>query len=161
MTAAGPAPGAPLDPALAGAFRIDRDGVWCHEGVEVTHPGVLRNLYANLRAEGDRHHLQVGPLRIPVQVDDAPFVVLRADSTAEPDAILLYLSDGTREHLDHATLSVDPRGVPYCRVKEGQFRARLSVAAWLQLAAMAETDPVSGASALVLGNRRVPLQRAE
>jgi hypothetical protein len=54
-----------------GTFRIDREGVWRHEGQEVTHPGVLRNLYANLRAEGGAHYLQVGPARIPVEVADA------------------------------------------------------------------------------------------
>ena len=46
--------------------------------VEVTHPGVLRNLYANLRVDGTGHYLQAGPFRVPVQVDDAPFVVVRA-----------------------------------------------------------------------------------
>lgn len=161
MTPAGPAPGAPLDPALAGAFRIDRDGAWCHEGVEVTHPGVLQNLYANLRTEGGRHHLQVGPFRIPVQVDDTPFVVLRAGAVAEPDAILLHLSDGTRERLDEGTLFVDPRGVPYCRVKGGQFRARLSVAAWLQLAGRIEADPAGGPPVLVVGTRRSPLRQGD
>ena len=63
-------------------FRIDREGAWRHDGVEVTHPGVLRNLYANLRADGRGHHLQVGPLRVPVHVDDAPFVVVRAETGA-------------------------------------------------------------------------------
>ena len=56
-----------------GTFGIDRDGVWRHEGQEVTHPGVLRNLYANLRVEGGAHYLQVGPARIPVDVADARY----------------------------------------------------------------------------------------
>ena len=63
----------------AGTFRIDREGAWRHEGLEVTHPGVLRNLYANLRVEEDRHYLQVGPARIPVDVEDAPFIVTRIE----------------------------------------------------------------------------------
>ena len=46
----------------------------------------------------------------------------------------LHLSDGSRERLEPATLVLDRRGVPRCRVKDGQFRARFSVAAWLQLA---------------------------
>ena len=45
-----PAPGA-ADPGLVGVFGSTA-GAWRHDGVEVTHPGVLRNLYANLRAEG-------------------------------------------------------------------------------------------------------------
>ena len=150
-------PGVPAKATLSGAFRIDREGAWRHEEVEVTHPGVLRNLYANLRVDSTGHYLQAGPFRVPVQVDDAPFVVVRVQ-TDDPRAIDIHLSDGSREALDPATLSLDERGIPHCRVKGEQFLARFSVAAWLQLAGKVETDPGSGALVLVLGDRRVPLQ---
>jgi hypothetical protein len=151
------APGAAAIPP--GTFRIDRDGVWRHEGIEVTHPGVLRNLYENLRAEGDRHYLQVGPARIPVELDDAPFVVLRLEAGGD-GALAGHLSDGTREAIDPETLALDAAGVPYCRVKGGRFRARLSLPAWLQLAAHVEAEPDAGGPVLVLGPRRVRLRRA-
>jgi hypothetical protein len=149
------------EPGLSGAFRIDREGVWRHEGVEVTHPGVLRNLYLNLREDGAGYHLQTGPLRVPVQVDDAPFVVVRAEPGADPDTVLVHLSDRSQEPLEAGTLVLDRRGVPYCRVKDGRFRARLSVSAWLQLAERVDVDPASGEPALVLGDRRFALRRAE
>jgi hypothetical protein len=152
--------GAPAGASLSGAFRIDREGAWRHDEVEVTHPGVLRNLYANLRVDSTGHYLQAGPFRVPVQVDDAPFVVVRAE-TGDPRAVDIHLTDGSHEPLDPATLSLDQRGVPHCRVKNGQFGARFSVAAWLQLAGKLETDPASGAPVLVLGERRVPLRRVE
>jgi hypothetical protein len=155
-----PEPGAPPDVSLAGVFRIDREGAWRHEEVEVTHPGVLRNLYANLRVDSTGHYLQAGPLRVPVQVDDAPFVVVRAQ-TDDPRAIDIHLSDGTRETLDPATLSLDERGIPHCRVKGGQFGARLSVAAWLQLAEKLETEPTSRNVVLTLGDKRIILRQAE
>src|SRR5215831_6339076 len=104
------------DPGLSGAFRIDREGTWHHEGVEVTHPGVLRNLFANLRVEGESYHLQTGPWRIPVQVDDTPFVVVSTVAGADPAAIDAYLSDGSHEPLDLGSLVLDRRGIPYCRV---------------------------------------------
>jgi hypothetical protein len=159
MTALAPGPGVG-DPGLSGAFRIDREGTWRHEGVEVTHPGVLRNLYANLRVEGESYHLQAGPVRVPVQVDDTPFVVVRAESEVDPEQIELHLSDGSHEPLDAATLALHPRGTPYCRVKRGQFRARLSIAAWLQLAERVEPDPGSGEPTLVLGTRQIRLGAA-
>lgn len=155
-----PETGAAGDPGLLGAFRIDREGTWRHEGVEVTHPGILRNLYANLRADAYGYHLQTGPLRVPVQVDDTPFVVVRVETGCDPGAITVYLSDGSQEPLDATTLMLDRRGIPYCRVKDGRFRARLSVPAWLQLAETVEPDPESGQPTLVLGGRRVPLARA-
>jgi hypothetical protein len=161
MTATAPGAGAGGDPALSGAFRIDREGAWQHEGVEVTHSGVLRNLYANLRADGETYHLQAGPLRVPVQVDDAPFVVLRAEPGSEPGAVLVHLSDGSREQLDAGSLVLDRRGIPYCRVKDGRFRARLSVSAWLQLAEKVEIDRGSGEPVLILGGRRIVLRHRE
>jgi hypothetical protein len=160
VTTPTPGTGAPGDAGLSGALRIDREGAWRHEGVEVTHPGVLQNLYANLRVDGEGYHLQAGPLRVPVQVDDAPFVVVRADAVT-PGAIELYLSDGSQEPLDPGTLVLDEHGVPYCRVKAGGFPARLSVAAWVQLAATLEIDPRSGKAVLALGDRRFLLDQAE
>jgi hypothetical protein len=148
--------------AQPGAFRIDREGSWRHEGHEVTHPGVLENLYANLRVDAEGHYLEVGPRRIPVAVDDTPFVVTRIELvTAEapgPARVRAQLSDGTMEPLDLDSLLLDPRGVPYCRVKEGRFGARLAVAAWLQLAALLTEE--GGRPVLVLGSRRVPLVEA-
>ncbi len=152
-----PAP-SPLPP---GAFRIDRDGVWRHEGQEVTHPGVLRNLYANLRVDGQGHYLQVGPARIPVEVEDAPFVVIRVEvpSWDNPGSLRVYLSGGSEESLDPAGLWLGAHGAPYCRVTGGRFVARFSVAAWLQLAEAVEEEAGGGGPVLVLGGRRIPLPR--
>jgi uncharacterized protein len=161
VVSAGPGP----DPFTLppGTFRIDRDGVWRHEGQEVTHPGVVRNLYANLRVDGEGHFLQVGPARIAVEVDDAPFVVTRVDvpdSVADPGGPLrIYLTDGTHEVLDPATIWIGPHETPYCRVMEGRFHARFSVAAWLQLARLVEEEPGSGRPILVMGARRLVLPR--
>jgi hypothetical protein len=146
-----------------GTFRIDRAGTWRHEDEEVTHPGVLRNLYTNLRVEEGGHFLQVGPARIPVDVEDAPFVVTRVEAEAEAPvegaSLRLYLTDGGQEVLDPATLWIGPDGAPYCRVKAGRFVARFALAAWLQLAAFLEEEPATGAPTLVLGGRRLPVPR--
>ena len=161
MSAAGVGGVTAGDPGLSGAIRIDRDGVWHHEGVEVTHPGILRNLYANLRADGETYHLQTGPFRVPVDVADAPFVVVRAEVDRGGGTVEIHLTDGTRERLQPDTLHLDGQGVPRCRVKGGQFPARLSLAAWLQLAPMVEPDPGSGHAILVLADRRFVLRGPE
>jgi hypothetical protein len=145
-----------------GALRIDRDGLWLHEGQPVTHPGVQANLYANLQRDPQGgYHLAVGPVRLPVAVDDTPYVVSRVEREAGQvvghEALSLHLSDGSVEVLDPATLWLDGAGVPRCLVKAGRFPARLSVAAWLQLAPFVEQAPGEGPLTLVLGPRRVPL----
>ncbi len=146
-----------------GTFRIDRDGVWRHEGQEVTHPGVLRNLYANLRADEHGHYLQVGPARVPVEVEDAPFVLTRVEivppSQGDRTPTLRgYLSDGTEETIDPAALWLGPGGTPYAPVKGGVFHARIALAAWLQLAERLEEEAGTGRPVLVLGGRRIRLR---
>ena len=51
-------------------LRIDRDGAWYHDDAEVTHAGILANLRENLRVDEQGHYLQVGPARVPVEVED-------------------------------------------------------------------------------------------
>lgn len=151
-------PGPTLPP---GTFRIDREGAWRHEGQEVTHPGVVENLYANLRADGGGHYLQVGPARIPVDVDDAPFVVTRVEVVSGRDVgaptLRIHLTDGSDEGLDPAAIWLGAAGAPYCRIKSGRFVARFSVAAWLQLAGHLEEEPGTGRPVLVVGGHRVVL----
>lgn len=143
-----------------GTFEVDRDGSWRHEGQEVSHPGVVRNLYANLRAGSEGYYLQVGPARVPVAVADAPYVVIRASvSAADPGGLWLHLSDGTEERVQAETLWLAASGTPYCRVKDGLFTARLSVAAWLQLAQHLTEDPETGRPILAVGDQRVLLPR--
>ena len=158
----------PSPPALPlGTFRIDREGTWRHEGQEVTHPGVLANLWANLRVDrridGDTHYLQVGPLRIPVEVVAAPFVVTRIEVQRGRDGMLQglwgQLSDSTSEALRPESFWLDDRDTPFCRVKDERFGARLSVAAWLQLAPWLEPGASPTDVVLVIGGRRIPLPR--
>jgi hypothetical protein len=152
-------PAGPAGPAPPAGFSlprlsIDRDGGWLHDGVEVTHAGVLANLWENLRADAEGHYLQIGPYRVPVEVADAPFVVVRLEATGE--RLAATLNDGTSEVIDPATLSF--RGsVPYCRVRSGAFEARLSRAAAHQLWRLAEHDETTGEARLVLGGRRYRL----
>ena len=113
------APGAPPGFTLP-RLRIGRDGAWYDGDEEVTHPGIVANLWSNLRIDDEGHHLQVGPIRVPVEVDDVPFVVQRAERRG--DALELTLIDGTREPLDPAGLRLGAGEVPYCRVKGGASR---------------------------------------
>ena len=64
-------------------LRIDRDGLWYHEDQEVTHEGILATLRDGLLRDAEGHYLQIGSVRVPVEVDDAPLVVIRAEDDAE------------------------------------------------------------------------------
>lgn len=137
-------------------LRIDADGTWYEDDVEVTHPGVLANLRSNLRKDTQGYFIQTRA-RIPVEVEDAPFAVTRIERSGE--TLRAVLNDGTEEDIEPATLRVSRADVPYCAVKEGGFEARLSRAAAFQLLALAEYDERTGRGTLRLGGREWPLSR--
>jgi hypothetical protein len=135
-------------------LRIDRQGAWFHDDAEVTHEGILASLRAGLRVDERGHYLQIGPARVPVEVQDAPFVVERVE--VDGDELIATLNDLTREPVALDSLCVDGRGIPRCRVKGGRFDARLSRAAAYQLLQHVQT-PADGPPVLALGRRRHPV----
>jgi hypothetical protein len=147
----------PADPSAwkLPRLRITRDGEWLHDDEEITHPGIVANLRDNLRVDEHGHYLEIGPVRVPVEVADAPFVIVRVEP--EGGQLVLTLNDLSREPLAVTTLRFGEGGVPYCRVKGGRFEARLSRAATYQLLERAEYDEAGGAATLVLGAVRHPL----
>ena len=139
-------------------LRIDREGTWYHEDQEVTHEGIVASLREGLRVDAGGHYLQVGPTRVPVAVEDAPFVVVRVEP--EAGGVVATLGDLSREPLDVEALRLGEGAVPYCRVKGGRFAARLSRAATYQLLRMMELDEATGQATLVLGGRRLVIPSA-
>jgi hypothetical protein len=137
-------------------LRVDVDGNWYDDDVEVTHRGVLANLRANLRRDGEGYHLQTR-VRIPVTVDDVPWVVTRIERRGE--RLHAILNDGSETVIDPATLRIGAGDVPYCAVKDGAFEARLSRAATYQLLALGEYDEKTERGTLRLGGRRYELKR--
>jgi hypothetical protein len=136
-------------------LRIDRDGGWFHEGEEVSHEGILASLRQGLQVDAAGHFLLIGPVRVPVEVEDAPFAVVRFE--ADGDGFGLWLNDESREALDPGSLRLRAGDVPYCRVKDGRFEARFSRAAAWQLLQHVEARPESGPPALTVGGRRYAL----
>jgi hypothetical protein len=135
-------------------LRIDVEGEWFDDDVQVTHPGILANLRGNLRKDAQGYFIQTR-VRIPVRVDDVPWVVTRLERRG--DRLHAFVNDSTEEVVDASTLRLGGGDVPYCAVKGGLFEARLSRAATFQLWALADYDQASGRGALRLGGRDYPL----
>jgi len=138
-------------------LRVDVDGVWYDDDVEITHPGIVANLRGNLRRDGEGYFIQTR-VRIPVVVDDVPWVVTRVERRG--DMLHGFLNDGTETTIDPASLRIGRDDVPYCPVKAGAFEARLSRAAAFQLLAFGEYDERTGRGALRLGDREYELRRS-
>jgi uncharacterized protein len=137
-------------------LRVDVDGDWLDDDVAITHAGILANLRSLLKRDAQGYFIQTR-VRIPVEVEDVPFVVSRIERRGE--ILHAFLNDGTDADVDPSSLRVGADDVPYCAVKDGAFEARLSRAAAFQLLAMADYDEATGRGALRLGGREYPLRR--
>jgi hypothetical protein len=153
--AAPPAPELPPGWTLP-RLRVDVDGEWWDDDVQITHHGVLANLRGNLQKDHEGYFIQTR-VRIPVAVADAPFVVTRVERRGE--ILHAWLNDGGEQTIDPATLRLGAGDVPYCAVKGGAFHARLSRAATFQLLALAQYDEPSGHGSLHLGGHEYALRR--
>jgi uncharacterized protein len=152
-----PAGEPPIDPSWTlPKLRIDVDGNWYDDDVEITHHGVLANLRGNLRRDAAGYFLQTR-VRIPVTVDDAPWVVTRIERRG--DRLHAILNDGSESAVDPATLRIGAGDVPYCTVKDGAFEARFSRASTFQLLGLGEYDERTERGTLRLGARRYELKR--
>jgi hypothetical protein len=138
-------------------FRVDVDGDWYDGDVQITHPGVVANLRGNLRHDAEGFFIQTR-IRLPVRVDDAPFVITRVEP--RDGGLGMILNDGTQEPLDPATLRIGARDIPYAAVKQGRFEARFNRAAAWQLLRLADYDEASGAGSLRVSGAEWPLRRA-
>lgn len=138
-------------------LRVGVDGDWYDGDVQITHPGILANLRVNLRRDAQGYFIQTR-VRIPVEVDDVPWVVTRVE--ARGDRLHVLLNDGTETEVDPARLRMGRNDVPYGLVQGGSFEARFSRAATFQLLALAVFDEATGRGTLTLGGRQFPLTRA-
>ncbi len=139
-------------------LRIDGNGDWFDDGVQVTHHGVLANLRAGLRRDADGYFIQTR-VRIPVEVEDVPWVITRLQPRG--DQLHAQVNDGTEEVVDPASIRIGPGQVPYCTIKSGAFAARFDRAAAYQLLSLVDYDEATGRGTLRLGGRAYPIGHAE
>jgi hypothetical protein len=128
-------------------FRILADGTWVHEGRPITRPALVRLFGSVLRRMPDGRHWLVTPTeRIPVAVDDAPFVaVAMAVEGAGRDAEIRFrtnIDSWVRLDAGHplriAAGSRGPR--PYVGL-DGGLEALIGRSVYYDLAARAVTGP--------------------
>jgi hypothetical protein len=138
-----------MEPTLPPGFtrettiRLDRDGVFWHDGERVTHPGLARAFAAwiDVDPESGRYILKNSINWAFITVDDAPIFV----RTFEPSDDTIVLSDGRRERLDRSTLRLDAEDVPYCDVRGGAMPARFMRPAAFALIEQLESEGTLGA----------------
>ena len=143
----------------AGRIRFGRDGRWYCDGEPITNRAICQ-LYARAMIVGPdgRARLTLGEDRAEVEIEDTPWVVTGIDGDPAR-GFTVVLNDETREPLDPTTLRVSAQHVPYCRVKDGRYEARLLRNAYYALVRHAEPGP-GGTCVLPVAGRQVPLASA-
>jgi len=120
-------------------IRLDKNGLFWHQGQPVLNDKVQLIFAQHLtRLDDGAYALVLGPDRCVIDLEDAPYVVRRVqvvcDDDGAPARVGLTLSDATEEDLDPATLEISVESVLYCRVKQGEHRARFDRAPYVALA---------------------------
>lgn len=139
----GPPPVHLWHPAHCGEIdiRIARDGVWFHEGTPIARAALTRLFSTVLRRDPDGYVLVTPGEKLSIRVEDAPFVAVRVDRTAEGLRFLTNVGDTVLADLDHVlrveTDADTGEPSPYLHVRAG-LEARLTRPVFYDLVEMAD-----------------------
>ena len=143
-----------FDSSMYLKLEIDKDGDWIQNGVPMTHPGIRHQFFKALSKTDDgRYFVKIGREICSVLVSDAPFVVTTLDHHAD-GSIWIKLSDETTEELKPDCVWIGSDNVPYSTIKDGNFHARFSRAAYYQLARHIVVDEKDGKFYLDTGGQK-------
>ncbi|MBI1251898.1 MAG: DUF1285 domain-containing protein [Alphaproteobacteria bacterium] len=143
----GPPPVERWDPPYCGeaGFEILKDGMWKHEGTRITREALVRLFASILRKDADGITYLVTPVeKIRVDVEDAPFVVIRADRAGEGrDAQIAFTTNVgdvvvlDENHPLRVDINAEGEPRPYVLVR-GRLEARILRAPFYELVDWAE-----------------------
>jgi len=138
------------------AIRFGRDGEWYSDGERIANRRIA-DLFSRCvrRASDGGYLLQMGDERARLEVEDTPYVIRQIEGDRE-SGLYLVLNDGSCEALDPRTLRSGEDHALYCRVKQGEFEARLLRPAHYALARFIEVD-ADGRFRLWLGGSYHPI----
>lgn len=154
----------PADPMLPSGITVDREGDWYYQEDKIIREDILELFLSNLRlTPGGTFVIDWRGQHCSLQVADTPFIVSRVDrirsqGTKHEEIQVLLKHLPRPEVLDPSTLQVGAGNVPYCSIRNGQFRARFSRPAYYQLAAWIQADPDTDGFYLELNECRYPIR---
>lgn len=115
-------------------ITFGKDGEWYSDGERIANPRIA-DLFSRCVRRNPRggYMLQMGDEKAPLEVEDTPFVVRQIEGDPER-TISVVLNDGSREPLEPRSLRSGLDNALYCRVKGGEWEARLLRPAYYALA---------------------------
>jgi hypothetical protein len=80
-------------------LRIDREGRWLHESIEIKKPAIVKLFASLLKAEGRDYYLVSPTEKWQIQVDIAPLYIVNAERIIREDTQVISLSTSTDDHI--------------------------------------------------------------
>jgi hypothetical protein len=134
-------------------IRLNAEGVWFHEGIEITHERTIEMLFKSVLAKSGKYFLSGEKKPVPFVVDDVAFFV--RSILEKKDGFVIKLSDYTQESLDVSTLDVASDNQLYCFIKSGSVKAKFERKVYYEL--MKKLDQRDGYFGLVINGKFYPL----
>ena len=126
-------------------IRIDRRGVWHHDGRQIRRHAIARVFSTILRQEAGRHYLVTPAEKLAIEVEDAPFVAvdMETEGSGRERRVIFATNMGDAVLADAAhPVSVEGTGEeprPYVEVRDG-LRALIARSVFYRLVAQADTE---------------------
>jgi len=89
----------PLCPDIG--LKIARDGSWWHQGAPIARPALVRLFASVLRRDPDGYFLVTPVEKVPIAVEDAPFLAVSMRESADALVFCTNLGDEVRVDADH------------------------------------------------------------
>lgn len=156
----------PFESMLTSSIYVDEEGDWYYHNDKISREDILELFLTNLcLASGGLFFIAWGGQRCALEVADTPFIVTRVDRVrsqeGQGEELIIRLKHlPAAEILDPSTLKVGEGNIPYCTIRNGQYRARFSRPAYYQLAAWIDFDPATESFFLELNGTRYPISGA-
>ena len=132
-------------------MRIARDGTWYYQGTPIERPAMVRLFSSVIRRDGDAYFLVTPVEKVGIQVDDAPFVAIRLESSGEGGQQQLRFVTNVGEEVEAGVehplrIAVDPQTEepsPYVHVR-ANLEALLHRNVFYQLVELAVPREIDG-----------------
>ena len=127
-------------------LKIARDGSWWHQGAPIARPALVRLFASVLRRDPDGYFLVTPVEKVPIAVEDAPFLAVSMRESAGELIFRTNLDDEVRVDADHPLRfeQGEAGGLkPYLRVRADLW-ALLTRALAYDLMERAETRQMNG-----------------
>jgi len=138
----------------SGKIRLTGEGVWLHDGVEITHKRTVELFFKSVLYKKGKYFLTGEKVPVPITVDDVAIFVRGIKN--RNGHVVLKLSNGLEENLDISSVDVGEGNQLYCLTQNGDVPAKFERKVYYEL--MKNLKEIDGYYGLEIGGLFYPVQ---